>query len=101
MVGVGSGGLRAYVALLEGSSPDDVVFLQLKQARRSVLARHVHGESAWHAHHCHNCRHQLRDGLAIACDGHLLTRLDHIEQGAEPILRLECSNLHDGSPKLA
>jgi uncharacterized protein (DUF2252 family) len=50
VVGVGSVGLRAYVALLEGSSPDDVVFLQLKQARRSVLARHVHGESAWHAH---------------------------------------------------
>ena len=49
-VGVGSVGLRAYVVLLEGSSPDDVVFLQLKQARRSVLARHVHGESAWHAH---------------------------------------------------
>ena len=34
----------------EGSSPDDVVFLQLKQARRSVLARYVHGDSAWHAH---------------------------------------------------
>ncbi|GAA0929960.1 DUF2252 domain-containing protein [Pseudonocardia zijingensis] len=50
VVGVGSVGLRAYVALLEGSSPDDVVFLQLKQARRSVLARHVHGESARHAH---------------------------------------------------
>ena len=50
VVGVGSVGLRAYVALLEGSSPDDVVFLQLKQARRSVLARYVHGESAWHAH---------------------------------------------------
>jgi uncharacterized protein (DUF2252 family) len=50
VVGVGSVGLRAYVVLLEGSSPDDVVFLQLKQARRSVLARHVHGESAWHAH---------------------------------------------------
>jgi uncharacterized protein (DUF2252 family) len=50
VVGVGSVGLRAYVALLEGSSPDDVMFLQLKQARRSVLARHVHGESAWHAH---------------------------------------------------
>jgi uncharacterized protein (DUF2252 family) len=47
---VGSVGLRAYVALLEGSSPDDVVFLQLKQARRSVLARYVHGDSAWHAH---------------------------------------------------
>jgi uncharacterized protein (DUF2252 family) len=50
VVGVGSVGLRAYVALLEGSSPDDVIFLQLKQARRSVLAQHVHGKSAWHAH---------------------------------------------------
>jgi uncharacterized protein (DUF2252 family) len=50
VVGVGSVGLRAYVALLEGSSPEDVVFLQLKQARRSVLARYVHGESAWHSH---------------------------------------------------
>jgi uncharacterized protein (DUF2252 family) len=50
VVGVGSVGLRAYVALLEGSSADDVVFLQLKQARRSVLARFVHGDSAWHAH---------------------------------------------------
>jgi uncharacterized protein (DUF2252 family) len=50
VVGVGSVGLRAYVALLEGSSPEDVVFLQLKQARRSVLAKYVHGESAWHAH---------------------------------------------------
>jgi len=50
VVGVGSVGLRAYVALLEGSGPDDVLFLQLKQARRSVLAKHVHGDSAWHAH---------------------------------------------------
>jgi uncharacterized protein (DUF2252 family) len=50
VVGVGSVGLRAYVALLEGSSAEDVVFLQLKQARRSVLARYVHGDSAWHAH---------------------------------------------------
>jgi uncharacterized protein (DUF2252 family) len=50
VVGVGSVGLRAYVALLEGSSADDVVFLQLKQARRSVLAPFVHGDSAWHAH---------------------------------------------------
>ena len=47
---MGSVGLRAYVALLEGSSPDDVLFLQLKQARRSVLAQYVHGDSAWHAH---------------------------------------------------
>jgi uncharacterized protein (DUF2252 family) len=50
VVGVGSVGLRAYVALLEGSSADDVLFLQLKQARRSVFARYVHGDSAWHAH---------------------------------------------------
>jgi uncharacterized protein (DUF2252 family) len=50
VVGVGSVGLRAYVALLEGSSPTDVLFLQLKQARRSVLARYVHGDSAWHDH---------------------------------------------------
>jgi uncharacterized protein (DUF2252 family) len=50
VVGVGSVGLRAFVALLEGSSPDDVLFLQLKQARRSVFARYMHGEAAWHAH---------------------------------------------------
>ncbi|MCA0295325.1 MAG: DUF2252 domain-containing protein [Actinobacteria bacterium] len=50
VVGVGSVGLRAYVVLLVGSTPDDVLFLQLKEARRSVLARFVHGEDAWHAH---------------------------------------------------
>jgi uncharacterized protein (DUF2252 family) len=50
VVGISSVGLRSYVALLEGSSPDDVVFLQLKQARRSVLARHVHGETPQHVH---------------------------------------------------
>ena len=27
-----------------------MLFLQLKQARRSVLAPYVHGDSAWHAH---------------------------------------------------
>ena len=50
VVGVGSVGLRAFVALCEGSSTDDVLFLQLKQARRSVIAPHVHGDSAWHRH---------------------------------------------------
>ncbi|HEX7189566.1 MAG TPA: DUF2252 domain-containing protein [Actinomycetes bacterium] len=50
VVGVGSVGLRAYVALCEGSSPDDVVFLQLKQARRSVVAPYVHGAAPHHAH---------------------------------------------------
>jgi len=50
VVGVGSVGLRAYVALCEGSSPSDVLFLQLKEARRSVIAHHQHGDSAWHRH---------------------------------------------------
>jgi uncharacterized protein (DUF2252 family) len=50
VVGVGSVGLRAYIALCEGSGPGDVVFLQLKQARRSVVAQYVHGDSAWHDH---------------------------------------------------
>lgn len=50
VVGVGSVGLRAYLVLCEGSSPDDVLFLQLKQARRSVIAPFVHGDEAWHAH---------------------------------------------------
>jgi len=50
VVGVGSVGLRAWVALCEGSGPEDVLFLQLKQARRSVIAPFVHGDRAWHAH---------------------------------------------------
>jgi len=50
VVGVGSVGLRAFVALLHGNGPDDVVFLQLKQARRSCVAKFVHGDTAWHAH---------------------------------------------------
>ncbi len=50
VVGVSSVGLRSYVALLEGSSSADVLFLQLKQAQRSVVARYVHGEAARHAH---------------------------------------------------
>src|SRR6266545_5644898 len=50
VVGVGSVGLRAFVALLQGNGPHDVVFLQLKQARRSCVARFVHGDTAWHAH---------------------------------------------------
>lgn len=50
VVGVGSVGLRAYIALLVGSRPDDVLFLQLKQARRSVVAPFVHGDRVWHEH---------------------------------------------------
>jgi uncharacterized protein (DUF2252 family) len=50
VVGVGSVGLRAFVALLQGNGPHDMLFLQLKQARRSCVARFVHGDKAWHAH---------------------------------------------------
>jgi len=50
VVGVSSVGLRSYVAMLEGSSPDDILFLQLKETRRSVVARYVHGEVPRHAH---------------------------------------------------
>jgi uncharacterized protein (DUF2252 family) len=50
VVGVGSVGLRAFVALLQGNGPHDVLFLQLKQASRSCVARFVHGDTAWHAH---------------------------------------------------
>jgi uncharacterized protein (DUF2252 family) len=50
VVGVGSVGLRAFVALLQGNGAHDMVFLQLKQARRSCVAPSVHGETAWHTH---------------------------------------------------
>ena len=50
VVGVGSVGLRAFVVLLQGNSPQDMLFLQLKQSRRSCVAPFVHGDTAWHAH---------------------------------------------------
>ncbi len=50
VVGVGSVGLRAFVVLLQGSSADDMLFLQMKQSRRSCVAPFVHGDTAWHAH---------------------------------------------------
>ena len=50
VVGVSSVGLRNYVALLEGSTPDDIIFLQLKEAQRSIVARYVHGDIPRHAH---------------------------------------------------
>src|SRR6266545_2835716 len=50
VVGVGSVGLRAYIALLFGNGPGDPLFLQAKQARRSCVARYVHGEAPRHAH---------------------------------------------------
>jgi uncharacterized protein (DUF2252 family) len=50
VVGVGSVGLRAFVVLLQGNGTHDMVFLQLKQARRSCVAPFMHGDTAWHAH---------------------------------------------------
>ena len=50
VVGVGSVGLRAFVVLLQGNSEHDMLFLQLKQSRRSCVAAFVHGDTAWHAH---------------------------------------------------
>ena len=37
VVGVGSVGTRCYIAMLEGNGPEDVLFLQIKEAGRSVL----------------------------------------------------------------
>ena len=50
VVGVGSVGLRAFVVLLQGNGAQDMLFLQMKQARRSCVAPFVHGDTAWHAH---------------------------------------------------
>ncbi len=41
VVGVGSVGMRVYLALLEGRSGDDPLFLQIKQAGPSVYERHL------------------------------------------------------------
>ncbi|MXP23767.1 DUF2252 domain-containing protein [Gordonia sp. HNM0687] len=41
VVGVGSVGTRAWIVLLHGARSDDPLFLQMKEAQRSVLADHV------------------------------------------------------------
>jgi uncharacterized protein (DUF2252 family) len=41
VVGVGSVGTRAWIALLQGRDGDDPLFLQVKQATRSVLEGHL------------------------------------------------------------
>ena len=50
VVGLGSVGLRAFIVLCEGIGPGDVLFLQVKEAQRSVIAPYVHGDTAWHDH---------------------------------------------------
>ena len=49
VVGVGSVGLPAYVVLLLAGAPDDPLFLQVKAAEASVLARFLGGDDV--AHH--------------------------------------------------
>ena len=41
MVGVGSVGTRAFIALLQGRDEQDPLFLQVKEATRSVLEDHL------------------------------------------------------------
>lgn len=41
VVGVGSMGTRAFIALLEGRDQQDPLFLQVKEARASVLEAHL------------------------------------------------------------
>ncbi|WP_458243359.1 DUF2252 domain-containing protein [Streptomyces sp. MAI_2237] len=44
VVGVGSVGMRCFVVLLAGRDADDLLFLQIKEARNSVLEEHLpHG----------------------------------------------------------
>jgi uncharacterized protein (DUF2252 family) len=45
VVGVGSVGSRAFMALLQGHDEDDLIFLQIKEAGRSALAQH--GGLSW------------------------------------------------------
>lgn len=104
VVGVGSVGLRAYVALLEGSGPDDVVFLQLKQARRSVLAPYVHGDEAWHQHQGQRVV-EYQQALQTVSDPLLgWTTIDHRQyyvrqfrnmKGAVPLDALDAGGLRD------
>ncbi len=41
VVGVGSVGMRVYLLLMQGSHPDDVLLLQVKQAEASVYEQHL------------------------------------------------------------
>ena len=41
VVGVGSVGLQAWIVVMEGATPDDVLVLQIKEATESVLERFV------------------------------------------------------------
>ena len=46
VVGVGSVGTRCWILLLEGRDRNDPLFLQMKEATRSVLAEHLPARTA-------------------------------------------------------
>ncbi len=75
-----------------------MLFLQLKQARRSVLARQVHGESAWHAHQGQRVALDSIDGAALAdyaaITGHLLAKGHARTSGASMIVGYAGSSDH-------
>lgn len=91
VVGVGSVGMRAWVALLVGSRPDDVLFLQLKQAQRSVLAPFVHGAEAHHAH-----QGQRGRGVPAAVADRLRSAVGLDHRGRAPVLRAPPVPQHEG-----
>ncbi|MEU6540285.1 DUF2252 domain-containing protein [Streptomyces sp. NPDC047000] len=51
VVGVGSVGLRCFIVLLTGRDDDDPLFLQIKEARRSVLEEHLPSGPLTHPGH--------------------------------------------------
>lgn len=51
VVGVGSVGLRCFIVLLTGRDADDPLFLQIKEARQSVLEEHLPGGPYTHPGH--------------------------------------------------
>ncbi|MHB9862355.1 DUF2252 domain-containing protein [Streptomyces sp. YIM S03343] len=51
VVGVGSVGLRCFIVLLAGKDDDDPLFLQIKEARKSVLEDHLPSGPIIHAGH--------------------------------------------------
>ena len=48
VVGVGSVGTRCWIVLLSGRDAEDPLFLQVKEAQESVLARHLDGRPSTH-----------------------------------------------------
>ena len=77
VVGVGSVGTRCYIALLEGNTPDDVLFLQIKQAERSVLENEFglselphHGQRVVEGQRLMQATSDIMLGWTAAASGH-------------------------------